>query len=71
MGVAACTSSEAGRRARDRPRLGNVSTRYLGWTRGVGGDFFGSHSGTVLLDDPDMVVQGTRVLHLHYTVNGR
>jgi hypothetical protein len=30
--------------------------------------FFGRHAGTVLLDDPDQVVQGDRVLHLHYTV---
>ena len=35
---------------------------------GEGVRFFGSHTGTVLLDDPDMVVQGDRVLHLHYTV---
>jgi hypothetical protein len=30
--------------------------------------FFGSHTGTVLLDDPDQVVHGDRVLHLHDTV---
>ena len=35
---------------------------------GEGVRFFGSHTGTVLLDDPDRVVQGDRVLHLHYTV---
>ena len=35
---------------------------------GEGVRFFGSHVGTVLLDDPDQVVQGDRVLHLHYTV---
>jgi hypothetical protein len=35
---------------------------------GDGVRFFGSHTGTVLLDDPDRVVQGDRVLHLHYTV---
>jgi dihydrofolate reductase len=35
---------------------------------GEGVRFFGSHAGTVLLDDPDHVVQGDRVLHLHYTV---
>ena len=35
---------------------------------GEGVRFFGSHTGTVLLDDPDQVVQGDRVLHLHYTV---
>jgi hypothetical protein len=36
---------------------------------GEGVRFFGSHVGTVLLDDPDQVTQGDRVLHLHYTVN--
>ena len=35
---------------------------------GEGVRFFGSHTGTALLDDPDVVVQGDRVLHLHYTV---
>jgi hypothetical protein len=30
--------------------------------------FFGGHTGTVLLDDPDQVVRGDRVLHLHYTI---
>jgi dihydrofolate reductase len=35
---------------------------------GEGVRFFGSHTGTVLLDGPDAVVQGNRVLHLHYTV---
>jgi dihydrofolate reductase len=35
---------------------------------GKGVRFFGGHAGTVLLDDPDRVVQGDRVLHLHYTV---
>jgi dihydrofolate reductase len=35
---------------------------------GEGVRFFGRHAGTVLLDDPDQVVQGDRVLHLHYTV---
>ncbi|MBW8481138.1 dihydrofolate reductase family protein [Actinomadura parmotrematis] len=35
---------------------------------GEGVRFFGDHTGTVLLGDPDQVVQGDRVLHLHYTV---
>jgi dihydrofolate reductase len=35
---------------------------------GEGVRFFGGHTGTVLLGDPDAVVQGDRVLHLHYTV---
>jgi dihydrofolate reductase len=35
---------------------------------GEGVRFFGRHAGAVLLDDPDQVVQGDRVLHLHYTV---
>ncbi len=35
---------------------------------GEGVRFFGGHAGTVLLGDPDQVVQGDRVLHLHFTV---
>jgi len=35
---------------------------------GDGVRFFGRHTSTVLLDDPDQVVRGDRVLHLHYTV---
>jgi dihydrofolate reductase len=35
---------------------------------GEGVRFFGAHTGTVLLDDADQIVQGDRVLHLHYTV---
>jgi hypothetical protein len=35
---------------------------------GEGVRFFGSHAGTVFLDDPDQVVRGDRVLHLHYTL---
>ncbi|MBE1502157.1 dihydrofolate reductase [Amycolatopsis lexingtonensis] len=35
---------------------------------GEGKRYFGSHSGTVLLEDPDVVIQGDRVLHLHYNV---
>lgn len=35
---------------------------------GEGVRFFGDHTGTVLLDNPDHVVQGDRVLHLHFTV---
>lgn len=36
---------------------------------GEGVRFFGSYTGIVLLDDADVVIQGDRVLHLHYTVN--
>ena len=35
---------------------------------GEGVRFFGSHTGTVLLDDADQVIRGDRVLHLRYTV---
>jgi hypothetical protein len=30
--------------------------------------FFGSFTGTALLENPDAVVEGDRVLHLHYAV---
>ena len=35
---------------------------------GDGVRFFGCHTGTVLLDDPDQVVHGDRVPHLHFTI---
>ena len=35
---------------------------------GEGVRFFGRHTGTVLLDDPDVVIPGNRVLHLRYRV---
>ena len=35
---------------------------------GEGVRFFGGHTGTVLLNDPNQVVQGDRVMHVHYTV---
>ena len=35
---------------------------------GSGKRFFGSVRGQHLLDDPDVVIQGTRVLHLNYRV---
>lgn len=37
---------------------------------GEGKRFFGSYAGTMLLDDPVEVVQGDRVLHLRYRVDG-
>lgn len=37
---------------------------------GRGKPFFGSYVGTMLLDDPVDVVQGDRVLHLRYRVQG-
>src|SRR5256885_6465600 len=45
--------------------------RSVGWRVGRGVRFFGSHAGTVLLDDPDQVIHGHRVLHLHYTMKRR
>jgi hypothetical protein len=38
------------------------------WFSAKGCASFGSHAGTVLLDDPDHGVQGDRVLHRRYTV---
>lgn len=36
---------------------------------GCGVRFFGSHTGTVLLENPDVVIKGDRVLHLRFKVN--
>ncbi|MER5947210.1 dihydrofolate reductase family protein [Streptomyces sp. NPDC001904] len=38
---------------------------------GAGKRYFGSAAGERLLDDPHVVVQGDRVLHLQYRVRGR
>ena len=38
---------------------------------GSGKRYFGSLDAQLLLEDPDVVIQGNRVLHLRYTVRRR
>ena len=62
------TAGDIGGRAFSAGLVDEVAMDVVPVVLGEGVRFFGSHVGTVLLDDADRVVQGDRVLHLHYTV---
>jgi len=68
-GLVCVTAGDVGGQAFSAGRVDEVAMDVVPVVMGEGVRFFGNHTGTVLLDDPDMMVQGTRVLHLHYTVN--
>jgi dihydrofolate reductase len=68
-GLVCVTAGDVGGQALSAGLVDEVAMDVVPVVMGEGKRFFGSHTGTVLLDDPDMVVQGDRVLHLHYTVN--
>lgn len=65
------TAGDVGGQAFSAGLVDEVSMDVAPVVLGDGKRFFGNHHGTVLLDDPDLVVQGDRVLHLHYTVAKR
>ncbi|WP_204301314.1 dihydrofolate reductase family protein [Actinoplanes campanulatus] len=67
-GLACVTAGDVGGQAFSAGLVDEVAMDVVPVVFGAGVRFFGSHTGTVLLDDPDTVVQGDRVLHLHYTV---
>ncbi|WP_163509531.1 dihydrofolate reductase family protein [Fodinicola acaciae] len=67
-GLVCVTAGDVGGQAFSAGLLDEVAMDVVPVVLGEGVRFFGSHTGTVLLDDPDQVVQGDRVLHLHYTV---
>jgi dihydrofolate reductase len=67
-GVVDVTAGDVGGQAFSAGLVDEVAMDVVPVVLGEGVRFFGSHTGTVLLDDPDQVVQGDRVLHLHYTV---
>jgi dihydrofolate reductase len=67
-GVVDVTAGDVGGQAFSAGLVDEVAMDVVPVVLGEGVRFFGSHAGTVLLDDPDQVVQGDRVLHLHYTV---
>ncbi|MDL4817250.1 dihydrofolate reductase family protein [Actinomadura opuntiae] len=67
-GLVCVTAGDVGGQAFSAGLVDEVAMDVAPVVLGEGVRFFGSHTGTVLLDDPDMVVQGDRVLHLHYTV---
>jgi dihydrofolate reductase len=67
-GLVDVTAGDIGGQAFSAGLVDEVGMDVVPVVLGEGVRFFGSHTGTVLLDDPDQVVQGDRVLHLHYTV---
>ena len=67
-GLVDVTAGDIGGQAFSAGLVDEVAMDVVPVVLGEGVRFFGSHAGTVLLEDPDRVVQGDRVLHLHYTV---
>ena len=67
-GLVCVTAGDLGGQAFSAGLVDEVAMDVVPVVLGDGVRFFGSHTGTVLLDDPDQVVHGDRVLHLHYTV---
>jgi dihydrofolate reductase len=67
-GLVCVTAGDLGGQAFSAGLVDEVAMDVAPVVLGEGVRFFGSHAGTVSLDDPDQVVQGDRVLHLHYTV---
>jgi dihydrofolate reductase len=67
-GLVCVTAGDVGGQAFSAGLVDELSMDVAPVVLGEGVRFFGGHTGTVLLDDPDQVVQGDRVLHLHYTV---
>ncbi|QYN34964.1 dihydrofolate reductase [Pseudonocardia sp. DSM 110487] len=67
-GLVDVTAGDVGGQAFSAGLVDEVAMDVVPVVLGEGVRFFGSHTGTVLLDDPDHVVQGDRVLHLRYRV---
>ena len=67
-GLVCVTAGDLGGQAFSAGLVDEIAMDVAPVVLGDGARFFGSHAGTVLLDDPDQVVQGDRVLHLHYTI---
>ena len=67
-GLVDVTAGDLGGQAFSAGLVDEVAMDVVPVVLGEGVRFFGSHAGTVLLEDPDQVVKGDRVLHLHYTV---
>jgi dihydrofolate reductase len=67
-GLVCVTAGDLGGQAFSAGLVDEIAMDVVPVVLGEGVRFFGSHTGTVLLDDPDQVVPGDRVLHLHYTV---
>lgn len=68
-GLVCVTAGDLGGQAFSAGLVDEVAMDVAPVVLGEGKRFFGSHAGTVVLEDPDRIVQGERVLHLHYTVS--
>jgi dihydrofolate reductase len=67
-GLVCVTAGDVGGQAFSAGLVDEVEMDVAPVVLGEGVRFFGAHTGTVELDDPDRVVRGDRVLHLHFTV---
>jgi len=67
-GLVCVTAGDLGGQAFSAGLVDEVAMDVAPVVLGEGVRYFGRHAGAVLLDDPDQVVPGDRVLHLHYTV---
>ncbi len=67
-GVVALCAGEVGGQAFARGLVDVVAMDVVPVVFGAGKPYFGAAAGQHLLDDPDVMVQGDRVLHLRYTV---
>jgi dihydrofolate reductase len=67
-GVVCVTAGDVAGQAFSAGLIDEVALEVVPVVFGEGKRFFGEHAGTVLLENPDVVIQGDRVLHLRYTV---
>lgn len=67
-GLVCITAGDVGGQAFAAGLVDEVAMDVVPVVLGAGVPYFGRHAATVVLDDPDRVVPGTRVLHLHYRV---
>jgi dihydrofolate reductase len=67
-GLVCVTAGDVGGQAFSAGLVDEVAMDVAPVVLGQGVRFFGNHAGTTLLDGPDRVVAGDRVLHLHYTL---
>lgn len=67
-GLVCVTAGDLGGQAFAAGLVDEVAMDVVPVVLGAGVRYFGGHAGAVLLEDPDQVVQGDRVLHLHYPV---
>ncbi len=67
-GLVCVTAGDVGGQAFAAGLVDEVAMDVAPVVLGEGVRFFGGYAGTALLENPDQVIRGDRVLHLHYTV---